>query len=172
MFSGRTPRLFAAAMSDIHRIKGRDMRVFLSGFLGIAIVLAAAAGLSAQSFSDYQVSGSVAPSYECPEPYYGGYIGGGYVDGGYAGGGIYAPAAPVFGRYSLYDRNSMYRTYPGGIAPYQRYGAIFGFVRPGLRGGENPYQGIDPEANNPYAGYTVTRGPRDFLMKNPPNIGP
>ena len=66
------------------------MRVFLSGFLGIAAVLAAAAGLFAQSFSDYQVSGSVAPSYECPEPYYGGYVGGGYVDGG-----IYAPAAPI-----------------------------------------------------------------------------
>ena len=47
MFSGRTPRLFAAAMSDIHRIKGRDMRVFLSGFLGIAAVLVAAAGLFA-----------------------------------------------------------------------------------------------------------------------------
>ncbi|MBR6481526.1 MAG: hypothetical protein IKT12_07460 [Thermoguttaceae bacterium] len=138
------------------------MKVILSGLLGIAIVLAAAAGLSAQSFSDYQVSGSVASSYECPEPFYGGYV----------GGGVYAPAVPIFGRYTLYDRSSMYRTYPGGLAPYARYGAIFGFVRPGYRGGENPYQGIDPEANNPYAGHTVTRGPRDFLMKNPPNIGP
>ncbi len=148
------------------------MKVLLSGLLGIAVVLAAAAGLSAQSFSDYQVSGSVASSYECPEPFYGGYAGGGYVDGGYVGGGAYAPAVPIFGRYTLYDRSSMYRTYPGGLAPYARYGAIFGFVRPGYRGGENPYQGIDPEANNPYAGHTVTRGPRDFLMKNPPNIGP
>ena len=153
------------------------MRVILSGFLGAVVLLASAAGLFAQSYSDYQVSGSVAPSYECPEPYVaGGYVGGGYVDGGYVGGGYaagaYAPAAPIFGRYSLYDRSSMYRTYPGGIAPYARYGAIFGFVRPGFRGGENPYEGIDPEANNPYAGHTVTRGPRDFLMKNPPNIGP
>ena len=140
------------------------MRVILSGFLGAVILLAAAAGLSAQSYSDYQVTGSVAP------PYYGGYVDGGYV-GGYDA-GVYAPAAPLFGRFSLYDRSSRYRTYPGGFAPYARYGAVFGFVRPGYRGGENPYQGIDPEANNPYAGYTVTRGPRDFLMKNPPNIGP
>jgi len=36
----------------------------------------------------------------------------------------------------------------------------------------NPYAGVDPYANNPYAGNTVTRGPRDFLMSNPPNIGP
>ncbi len=149
------------------------MRVFLAGFVGAAVLLAAAAGLRAQTFSDYQVTGSVAPSYECPEVYYGGgQAVGGYVDGGYLGGGYIEPAAPIFGRYSLRDRSSMYRTYPGGLAPYARYGAIFGFVRPGLRGNDNPYQGIDPEANNPYAGYTVTRGPRDFLMKNPPNIGP
>ena len=158
-------RRFVGGISDIHRIKGTDMRVFLSGLFGIAIVLAAAAGLSAQSFSDYQVSGSVAPSYECPEPYYGGYVGGGY------GGGVYAPATPIFGRYSLWDRSSRYRTYPGGLAPYARYEPIFGFI---LRdtGSANPYQGVDPDVNNPYAGYTVTRGPRDFLMKNPPNIGP
>ena len=150
------------------------MRFSLVGFLGLAAVLVLGAGLSAQSFSDYQVTGSVAPSYQCPEYYDGGYVaGGGYVvDGGYAGPGVFAPAEPIFGRYSLWDRSSMYRTYPGGLAPYTRYEPIFGFVRPGWGSRENPYQGIDPEANNPYAGYTVTRGPRDFLMKNPPNIGP
>ena len=40
------------------------------------MVMVLEAGLSAQSFSDYQVTGSVAPSYQCPE----------YYDGGYAGG--------------------------------------------------------------------------------------
>ena len=67
-------------------------------------------------------------------------------------------------------RNTWNRTYPGGIAPYRRYGMLFGFTRRNI-GESNPYQGMDPEAGNPYAGYTITRGPRDFLMKNPPNIG-
>ena len=150
------------------------MRFSIIGFLAWCFAALLGAGVSAQSFSDYQVSGSVAPSYQCPEYYGGGYpADGGYVvDGGYAGPGVFEPATPIFGRYSLRDRSSMYRTYPGGLAPYMRYGSIFGFVRPGWGGNDNPYQGIDPEANNPYAGYTVTRGPRDFLMKNPPNIGP
>lgn len=36
----------------------------------------------------------------------------------------------------------------------------------------NPYEGINPYQGNPFEGNTVTRGPRDFLMNNPPNIGP
>lgn len=55
------------------------------------------------------------------------------------------------------------------------YGPGFGHsvARPnaGIRGRRAGYAGIDPYANNPYAGNTVTRGPRDFLMTNPPNIG-
>jgi hypothetical protein len=159
----------------VFRAKGVEMRKVLTGFLGLAITLASAAGLFAQSLSDYQVSGSIAPSYQGSfhEVYYdSGYYGGGY-SGGYIGGSYTVePATPLFGRYSLRDRISRYRTYPGGLAPYAQYGGFFGFIVPGPRGNENPYQGIDPESNNPYAGYTVTRGPRDFLMRNPPNIGP
>ena len=36
----------------------------------------------------------------------------------------------------------------------------------------NPYEGINPYAGNVFDGNTVTRGPRDFLMSNPPSIGP
>lgn len=89
---------------------------------------------------------------------------------------------------------NMYMTYQGGTSLEtaevamrgNRYGTYAGSAytggmgrgaRPGISGRRsprkaNPYAGIDPYANNPYAGNTVTRGPRDFLMQNPPNIGP
>lgn len=146
------------------------MRFLLTGFVGL---LLAVSGLFAQGYSDYQVSGTLAPSYQCPDGYDGGMVGGGYMGGGGAaayGGGAFAPMQPLFG--GLRDRSSLYRTYPYGLAPYTRYGRIFGYTQRSFGGNENPYAGINPEAGNPYAGYTVTRGPRDFLMKNPPNIGP
>lgn len=103
-----------------------------------------------------------------------------------------AEQAPVY-TVNGNDPN-MYRTYQGGTALETaevamrggRYGSYAGSAyvggygqnaRPGINGRRaarqtNPYAGIDPYANNPYAGNTVTRGPRDFLMRNPPNIGP
>ena len=88
---------------------------------------------------------------------------------------IYGTGTPVISSRAFLGARSPFwtrpRTAPMGAYPYTTYGPIFGYVRPNSATA-NPYAGINPEAGNPYAGYTITRGPRDFLMKNPPNIGP
>lgn len=147
------------------------MKRFLTGFVGLVMMtITAAASVPAQEVYnfDYQ-TGTSAYQAAPAASYY----------GSQTVGTAYSYAEESYNPYSSqpllvprFASSSRYRTYPGGIAPYARYGRIFGFTRPGLIGRNNPYQGIDPQAGNPYAGHTVTRGPRDFLMKNPPNIGP
>lgn len=98
----------------------------------------------------------------------------------YGGSTVYAPEVAMRGARG--NGGTAGQVYAG------QYGGHYGkraAVRPGAsipgRSGAagrraereyNPYEGINPYANNPYAGNTVTRGPRDFLMSNPPNIGP
>ena len=145
------------------------------GLLTWGIVADAYAHGPFYSAPSYQVSGKLTSNYlpsDTVSAYQPSGMAQGYGNPGvYEGSGVYGGgiAVPTFGQGTA--AAGMNRTYPGGIAPYRRYGGLFGFVRRD-RGEVNPYEGIDPQAGNPYAGYTITRGPRDFLMKNPPNIGP
>lgn len=133
-----------------------------------------------------QVSGKLASSYRPSDVVP---VGSGYT---YTGSYEDAPVYLVNG-----VGPDFYASYHGGAeVPYPEvalrnnrkvYGGQYGHgvrsgvgvpLRPAMLGSRraannvNPYEGIDPTAGNPYAGNTPTRGPRDFLMTNPPNIGP
>ncbi|MBQ1454595.1 MAG: hypothetical protein IIZ25_01940 [Thermoguttaceae bacterium] len=111
-----------------------------------------------------------------------------------SGGSLGGRVAQEYQNTPLYTDANVYTTYEGGVGiPVPS----FGFARAGLPvlGGRfggvgfggglaarwaqrryqsqvNPYEGINPYQGNPLDGNTVTRGPRDFFMTNPPNIGP
>ena len=138
----------------------------------------------ANSAVEQQISGKIASSYQPSDTVA---IGSGYYNtGSYENAPVYTVngVGPDF--YSTYHGGTEV-PYPEVALRNQRrvYGGQYGhgvrsgagaFYRPGVigsrRANANPYEGIDPTAGNPYAGNTVTRGPRDFLMTNPPNIGP
>ena len=110
-----------------------------------------------------------------------------------SGGSLGGRVAQEYQSTPVYTDTSAYATYQGGVGiPVPSFGfARPGFVLGGRFGGVgfggglaarwaqrryqsevNPYEGIDPYKGNPLQGNTVTRGPRDFFMSNPPSIGP